>query len=50
MDNTFEYDSYDTKENFIIETLDEIINEAVLKNVSDIHIAPFEKTVRIRHI
>ena len=46
MDNIFDYDSYDTTENFIIETLDEIINEAILKNASDIHIEPFEKTKR----
>ena len=49
MDNIFDYDSYDTTENFIIETLDEIINKAILKNASDIHIEPFEKTVRIRY-
>ena len=49
MDDIFDYESYDTTENFIIETLDEIISEAVLKNASDIHIEPFEKTVRIRH-
>ena len=49
MDNIFDYDSYDTTENFIIETLDKIISEAVLKNASDIHIEPFEKIVRIRY-
>ena len=49
MDNIFDYDSYDTTENFIIDTLDEIINKAILKNASDIHIEPFEKTVRIRY-
>ena len=49
MDNIFDYDSYDTTENFIIDTLDKIISEAVLKNASDIHIEPFEKIVRIRY-
>ena len=50
MDNIFEYDSYDTTENFIIETLDEIINESILKNTSDIYTEPFEKIVKIRYI
>ena len=50
MDNIFEYDSYDTTENFIIDTLDEIINEAILKNASDIYTEPFEKIVKIRYI
>ncbi len=50
MDNIFDYDSYDTTENFIIETLDEIINESILKNTSDIYTELFEKIVKIRYI
>ena len=49
MDNIFDYDSYDETENIIIDTLDEIIKEAILKNASDIHIEPFEKKVRVRY-
>ena len=49
MDNIFDYDSYDTTENFIIETLNKIISEAILKTASDIHIEPFEKSIRIRY-
>ena len=37
MDNIFDYDSYDTAENFMIETLDKIINKAIFQNASDIH-------------
>ena len=50
MDNIFDYDSYDTTENFIIETLDEIINESILKNTSDIYTELFEKIVKVRYI
>ena len=50
MDNIFDYDSCDTTENFIIDTLDEIINESILKNTSDIYTELFEKIVKIRYI
>ena len=50
MYNIFDYDSCDTTENFIIDTLDEIINESILKNTSDIYTELFEKIVKIRYI
>lgn len=45
----FDYDSFNASGNFIVETLDKIINDGILRNASDIHIEPFEKVMRVRY-
>lgn len=49
MDDILGYSDSNSVDNFVVETLDNLIKEAILKNASDIHIEPFETKMRIRY-